>query len=90
MRWIEVRWTHCDLDGPFVIYSELDDERWEQRKIEMFRDGRIGYADSAEEAGGSSLGLEPWPDIGMLGKEPEFEIAEISEGDFEARWAMRR
>jgi hypothetical protein len=89
MRYIEVRWTHNIPDGPFVIYAELDEERWEQRKIELFKDGRTGHADRTEEVGGSMLGLEPWPDLAMLGSEPEFEIAEISKDDFEMRWANR-
>jgi hypothetical protein len=43
---------------PVVLYSELDDNRFEVRKVEVFRDGRLGYADAVRSSGGTGLGLE--------------------------------
>jgi hypothetical protein len=30
---------------PVDVYSELDDDRWEVRKVEVFADGRLQYSD---------------------------------------------
>jgi hypothetical protein len=90
VRYIQVKWKHDNSQDPILIYSEIDDEQWEHRKVEVFQNGRRGFADETEEAGGSRLGLEPWPDLMRLGTEPEFEIAEISAEEFEQIWAGRR
>jgi Domain of unknown function (DUF6881) len=90
MRYIKVDWKHDVTGDPVTIFSELDEQLWEQRKIEVFRDGRLGYADKDEEAGGSMLGIEPWPDLEELGREPEFVIEDISKDEFENRWSQRK
>ncbi len=44
MKYIRVKWNHLFSDEPVLLFSELDDARWEVRKIEVFRDGHQGYA----------------------------------------------
>ncbi len=90
MRYIKVDWQHDVAGDPVTIFSELDEQLWEHRKIEVFRDGRLGYADKDEEVGGSILGIEPWPDLDRLGQEPEFVIEDISKEQFEDRWSQRK
>lgn len=90
MRYIRVNWEHDVGDDPVLIFSEIDESLWEHRKIEVFRDGHLGYADKTEEAGGSMLGIEPWPDLEKLGQEPEFTIEDISKQEFEDRWVHRK
>lgn len=90
MRYIQVKWKHNDSNDPVLIFSELDDKQWEHRKVEVFQDGRQGFADNGEHSGDSKLGLEPWPDLAQLGAEPEFEIKNISAEEFEEVWAKRR
>ncbi len=90
MKYVQVEWIHNDNNDPVWIYSEIDSDRWEHRKIEVFRDGHQGFADSKEEFGGSMLGLEPWPDLNVLAADPEFDIAEITVHEFEKIWANRR
>ncbi|MGJ7535975.1 MULTISPECIES: DUF6881 domain-containing protein [unclassified Variovorax] len=90
MRYTRVDWKHDVAGDPLTIFTELDGQLWEQRKIEVFRDGKLGYADNDEESGGSMLGIEPWPNLETLGREPEFEIADISKEEFEGRWLQRR
>jgi hypothetical protein len=89
MKYIKVKWFHEDLDDPVEIYSEIDDEQCEHRKIEIFRDGHKGFADKTEEVSGSRLGIEPWPDLKRLGAEPEFDIVEIAPHEFETAWRNR-
>ena len=86
MKYILVNWKHSDPRDPVQVYSEIDAEQWEHRKVELFSDGHLGLADGRNEIGGSRLGLEPWPDLEKLGAEPEFEIAEITKTEFETVW----
>lgn len=34
MTYIRVRWLHHGPDFPIVRYSELDEQRWEVRKVD--------------------------------------------------------
>src|SRR5258705_13531981 len=43
MQYIRVRWKHALPDEPVELLSELDSESWEVRKVEVFRDGRLGF-----------------------------------------------
>jgi len=86
MKYILVKWKHHDPRDPVLIYSEIDGEQWEHRKVEVFSDGRLGFADQNHEVSGSRLAIEPWPDLAKLGAEPEFYISEITAAEFEAIW----
>jgi len=41
MQYLKVRWIHPSQEDPVVLLSELDSDRYEVRKIEIFADGRI-------------------------------------------------
>jgi hypothetical protein len=53
-------------------------------KVEMFRDGRMGYADAVTEFGGSALGLASVPSLAEVAADPHFEPAEITRLEFES------
>ena len=89
MTYIRVTWKHDHRDFPVTLYSELDDQRWEIRKVEVFRDGRMGYASANEAAGGTMLGLVPVPYLSEIARDPEFEPVAITSGEFEEIWSMR-
>jgi hypothetical protein len=89
MQYFKVNWCHNAPDDPHLIYTEIDDAQWELRKIEVFRNGRKGFADSQEEVGGSMLGMEPWPDLELISSDPEFRIEEITREFFEEEWVNR-
>ncbi|MBY0262727.1 MAG: hypothetical protein K2Q20_10310 [Phycisphaerales bacterium] len=76
-----------------MIYSELDHDLWERRKVEVFADGRKGYADRSVASGGSMLGVEPWDreDLERMLREPNEEIScdWIDMETFEREWATR-
>lgn len=85
---LKVVWHHSHPDEPVWLYSELDGERYEVRKVEVYRDGRRGFADQARSVGGSMLGEIPAPTIPEFADEPEdFEASEISEAEFESQWS---
>jgi hypothetical protein len=84
---LKVMWHHDYPDEPVWLYSELDDERYEMRKVEVYRDGRRTFADRDRSVGGSMLGEIPAPMI------PEFEdeiedltAQEIGVEEFEVEW----
>jgi hypothetical protein len=40
VRDVRVGWKHQHPDDPVILYSELDGNRFEVRKVEVFRNGR--------------------------------------------------
>jgi hypothetical protein len=89
-RYIRVRWQHQNPDEPVDVWSELDAERFETRKLEICRDCRIGYASPDEESGGTRLGEVAVPPIGDIASDVQFEPEEVSKGAFENMWNKRR
>ena len=91
MQYIKVRWNHGRADSPVWLYSELDDERWETRKVEVFRDGSIGWASATEETLETRLGECAVPSLEEIASDHdgEFEPAEIDAAEFERVWLLR-
>ncbi|REG50447.1 hypothetical protein B0G80_6879 [Paraburkholderia sp. BL6669N2] len=63
---IDVAWTHGFETEPIRLVSQLDNERYEIRKLEFFRDGRVrirrrpqfGNGNSAWKAAGPTIGRD--------------------------------
>jgi hypothetical protein len=70
MTYIRVKWHHNLSEEPILLFSELDAQRFETRKVEVFRDGRQAYASEAKEYGGSFLDEKPTPDLKRLEYRP--------------------
>jgi hypothetical protein len=87
MEYICVKWIHDSPDQPLWLYSELNDERREVRKVEVFRGTRVGWADSSHEVGDTFLSLEPIPPLGEIVAQKEFEPKSITRDEFERVWA---
>jgi hypothetical protein len=87
MKYMLVRWHHESEDEPVLLYSELDDDRWEVRKVEVYGDGRCDYANSTESTGSTLLGETPIPPLAEIAAAPEFGAEEISKHEFEEVWA---
>jgi hypothetical protein len=79
---IRVHWKHGNAEDPITLYSELDEERWEVRKVEVFADGRIGYANERGSFGMTSLGDQPVPALEVIADNPEFDPVEITRAEF--------
>jgi hypothetical protein len=86
MEYIEVRWKHEDPAYPVLLYSELDGGRWETRKVEVFADGTMTFADGSTNSGTTLLGAMEVPRIAEIASQDEFEPRMISAGEFEAVW----
>ena len=86
MRYVKVRWVHAFQGEPVVLYSELTDDMWEVRKVEVYADGRADLADSERESGNTRLGTEPYAELVEIAADPQFEPAIISIDEFETVW----
>jgi hypothetical protein len=88
--YIHSTWRSAPADSPVEFFSELDGQRFETRKIEVFRDGRFGFASSNGTALDTRLAIEPVPSLNEIRSQREFEVAEISKEAFEAKWKAVR
>ena len=84
--YIRVRWLHTSPDDPVDLWSELDADREEVRKVEIWSDGRVGYASIAGEVGGTRLGEVPVPALHEINLDPQFQAETITNADFEMCW----
>lgn len=89
MRYLRVHWVHFHPDEPVEIYSEINDDGWEVRKVELFPDGSVGFASGTEGMGSTMLSLEPLPGLKEIASDPQFKPVEISQQDFEKVWEKR-
>jgi hypothetical protein len=89
MKYFRCEWLHSDPDYPVVLYSEIDDERWETRKVDIYADGRRGFASQTEQSGHTQLGIESVPSFEEINSDPEFKLVEIERTEFEQVWAQR-
>jgi hypothetical protein len=90
MRYLYVKWVHKDPSAPVHIYSEIGDDSYERRKVEVYKDGRKGYADSSGEFGGTALGVMPVPSLEDIAAQPGYEPKVISAEEFQNIWMKRR
>jgi hypothetical protein len=90
MKYIFIEWIHTDVNEPNELYSELNDDRFEVRKIELYRNGKAGTADLHHESNGAMLSYEPVPDLEIIGMDPQFKTKEISEEQFNILWEKYR
>lgn len=74
----------CDF-----TYSEIGEDRYEIRKIDIWKNGKIEFAFDDIEYGNTFLGIEPMPSLEVLNYEDKWgkTIAqEISFKEFEQVW----
>ncbi len=90
MEYFKCKWVHNLQDEPILLFSELDEDRYETRKIEIFRNNKIGYADVAEHSKNTDLGVLPVPPLEEINKSEEFEAVHISKEEFEQIWFNRK
>lgn len=84
--YIHVRWLHSYPDDPIDLWSELDAEREEVRKVEIWFGGRVDYASDAEGVGGTRLGELPVPPLNEINLDPQCQAKAIAKADFERCW----
>lgn len=90
MRYSKLLWNHKFPDEPVEIFSEHDDKGWERRKVELFRDGSMGFASPAESSNGTKLSLIQCPPDEEVNSEPEFRVVDVTKDEFESVWTKAR
>lgn len=85
MEYLYVTWNHNFEDEPKEFYMELDDERIQQRVLEIFKDGEIAYATCNQEFN-TFLAKESYPDIYEINSTEEFRAILITKEQFEEVW----
>lgn len=85
MMYLRRKWHSDAPHHPYLLYSELDDQRWEVRKLYVYRNGTCAYADEHHEVG-TWLSDQPMPSLEVINADPEFEAAAIDQEVFEAAW----
>ncbi|MGY5954927.1 DUF6881 domain-containing protein [Kosakonia sp. AX9b] len=86
MTYIKVFWLHENDQYPIEIYSELDGSRYEVKKVEIFRDHKVGYATENYSYGKTMLGECPLPSLAEINSDPQFKAKDISEKEFITIW----
>ncbi|ASL48733.1 hypothetical protein bAD24_p01405 (plasmid) [Burkholderia sp. AD24] len=85
--YIDVAWTHDFEAEPIRLVSQLDNQRYEVRKLEFFRDGRVGYADGLKSAMGTQLGELPVPPLIEINSDAQFDARIIESTLFNQLWS---
>jgi hypothetical protein len=89
MQYLRVQWDHCHPADPVEIWSELDESGWEVRKVEVFPDGTVGFANGTESTNSTVLGEAPIPPVGAIAADPQFKPTLITKNEFERVWINR-
>ncbi len=84
---LQVRWLHGGRDEPVLLLSEFDAQRFEVRKVEVFADGRLGFAGPTEAHGGTELGSAPLPTAAEISADPQFVVEPLLASEFEKAWS---
>lgn len=88
MQYLYVTWEHNFEDEPKEFYMELNEERFQERVLEIFEDGKIAYATSSQEFN-TFLAKEDYPDIEEINSTEEFRAKLITKEEFEKVWKIR-
>jgi hypothetical protein len=86
MEYLQITWIHDFEDEPVLLYSEIDNDRNEIRKIEVYKDDSFGLATKNYEFGGTRLSLEPIPKIDEIAEDTQFITKTISKKEFDTIW----
>jgi hypothetical protein len=84
IKYLLVNWKHSFVDEPELLYNELDEQRWELRKVEVFSDGHRDCTDADKSTG--STRLVPIPELSEIAADKQFEPIEITRYEFEEVW----
>jgi len=85
--YLRVRWEHDFAEDPVDMISEIGPDGCERRKVEFFRDGRLGWADEEREVGGTGLGQVAVPPLEEINAQEEFVASRVEAVEFEQAWA---
>lgn len=71
---------------PLRNYVEIDEEGYEVRKVNFYRDGEVEIADETHETRRTGLGERPLPELEVLSEIIQGPVIEINKEKFEQVW----
>jgi hypothetical protein len=86
MKYLLVEASNQPDDIPLKSYHQLDSSDSETRKIEIFKDGSVGWADGDTEVQSTRLARELFPTIEEIAEDADFSPKEITSEEFENAW----
>jgi len=87
LKYILLKWFHNLDDEPYKIYSEIDDQRYEVRKIEIYKNGTIYICDEQMNNSQIELADVAFPeDLDEINQDRQFFAQYISKEKFESIW----
>ncbi len=90
MKYIHCLWVHTHPEEPVVLVSEVDIEWFECRKVEIWRSGRMGWADKTGSTEDTQLSTYSLKSLEEINSDPEFSAVEITKADFEIYWHLAK
>ena len=84
---IKALWHHDSLEYPIELYSEIGEDGFEIRKVEVYANGTYGFANSQSHSSTTQLGEKPIPSVAEINKDSQFHATEIAQSEFEVIWA---
>jgi hypothetical protein len=85
--YLRSEWIHDFADEPRFMYSELDDERYETRWVEVFNNGRTIRTRTEDlKRDPMALADQPISTLDEVQAYKEFDVEEISAATFEDLW----
>ncbi len=95
MRYVFAHWKHDISDEQSYLCYEIADANFQNRTLEFYTDGSVGFAirggalDGSEdiEVGGTRNSTEGFPDLAEINSDRQFEPSEVEATDFERRWS---
>jgi len=83
---VHVHRSHVNVEEPSDLYSEIDRDRCEVRRVEVFLNGRFGYANAKGAFGNTKLEEHLPIALDEGGNKTELQREEITRLEFEAIW----
>lgn len=90
MEYVKVAWEHDFPDEPVIYLSELGEDRYETRKVQLYRDGRADWADEHHETATVGLSEISFPSVEEISRQPDCRAEQISSEEFEQAWTNAR
>ena len=73
MLYYKTIWNHTNDYDPIIMYSEIDAERFETKRLDIFPDGHVAYFDNRTPL---ELGEAPYPsDFDTINATGEFDVS---------------
>lgn len=87
--YIKITYAERGARDPVMVFAELDEDRYEFRKVEIFANGLLGFADYSFYTPTTATSDDPLPSMEELAKLPEVVEAElISPEEFQEEWLV--